>query len=67
MIQGDKLQNNLAQGQAGVIDSMANSLQGYFNKLRNNVLKIMYDLQFRDKDNFEKDFIDKFKKYPMSL
>lgn len=61
-----QIANNLAQGH-GVIDSMANSLQGYFNKLRNNVSKIMYDLQFRDKDNFEKAFIDKFKKYPMSL
>lgn len=44
-----------------VIDSLATSLQGYFNKIRSNVSKIMYDLNFRENNDFEKNFIEKFK------
>lgn len=58
--------NNLAQGK-NVIDSLANGLQSYWNKLRQNIAKIKYDLELRDLGDFENVFNDKFKKISQAL
>lgn len=58
--------NNLAQGK-NVIDSLANGLQSYWNKLRQNIAKIKYDLELRDLGDFENVFNDKFKKISRAL
>lgn len=58
--------SNLAKGNS-VIDSLANGLQGYFDKLRANIAKVKYDLEFRDLGDFEKEFTEKFDKISKSL
>lgn len=58
--------NNLSQGK-NVIDSLANGLQSYWNKLRQNIAKIKYDLELRDLGDFENVFNDKFKKISQAL
>ena len=60
----DEVRNKFTQQLAlgnNVIDGLASALQGYFNKIRSNIAKVKYDLEFRDMQGFEKSFIDKFK------
>lgn len=57
---------NLASG-LGVLDSLTNGLQGYFNKLRSNLAKIKYDVEFREFKGLEDNFINKFKKISEEL
>lgn len=61
-----KFTQQLAQGN-NVIDGLATALQGYFNKIRSNIAKVKYDLEFRDMQGFEKNFIEKFKKVSEEL
>lgn len=56
----------LAQGN-NIIDGLATALQGYFNKIRSNVAKVKYDLEFRDMQGFESNFIEKFRKVSEEL
>lgn len=56
----------LAQGN-NIIDGLATALQGYFNKIRNNIAKVKYDLEFRDMQGFESNFIEKFRKVSEEL
>lgn len=61
-----KFTQQLAQGN-NVIDGLATALQGYFNKIRSNIAKVKYDLEFRDMQGFEKNFIEKFRKVSEEL
>lgn len=61
-----KFTQQLALGN-NVIDGLASALQGYFNKIRSNIAKVKYDLEFRDMQGFEKNFIEKFKKVSEEL
>lgn len=56
----------LAQGN-NIIDGLATALQGYFNKIRSNIAKVKYDLEFRDMQSFESNFIEKFRKVSEEL
>ncbi|WP_288891565.1 hypothetical protein [uncultured Sneathia sp.] len=56
----------LAQGN-NIIDGLATALQGYFNKIRSNIAKVKYDLEFRDMQGFESNFIEKFRKVSEEL
>lgn len=49
--------SNVSQGN-NMIDSLANGLQSYFNKLKNNLSKVKYDGVFRDlEEEFENEFL----------
>ena len=61
-----KFTQQLAQGN-NVIDGLATALQGYFNKIRSNIAKVKYDLEFRDMQGFESNFIEKFRKVSEEL
>lgn len=66
----DEVRNKFTQQLAlgnNVIDGLASALQGYFNKIRSNIAKVKYDLEFRDMQGFEKSFIDKFRKISEEL
>lgn len=66
----DEVRNKFTQQLAlgnNVIDGLASALQGYFNKIRSNIAKVKYDLEFRDMQGFEKNFIEKFKKVSEEL
>lgn len=66
----DDTRNNIISGLANgnsVIDTLANGLQSYFNKIRKNIAKVKYDLEFREFENFEGKFVEKFKKIHESL
>ncbi|WP_064610385.1 hypothetical protein [Streptobacillus moniliformis] len=62
----NKVISNLSNGNSA-IESLTNGLQGYFNKLRSNMAKVLYDLDFRNLGNFENILIDKFKKISNAL
>lgn len=66
----DEVRNKFTQQLAlgnNVIDGLASALQGYFNKIRSNIAKVKYDLEFREMQGFEKNFIEKFKKVSEEL
>ncbi|WP_064610306.1 hypothetical protein [Streptobacillus moniliformis] len=53
-----KLTDNIALGKQG-LETLAESLQSYFNKLRTNMSKVFYDSQFRDfEEKANKKFLD---------
>ncbi|CAM3398742.1 hypothetical protein [Pseudostreptobacillus hongkongensis] len=62
----ESITKNLSDGK-NVIESLANGLGSYFGKLRNNLAKIKYDLEFRELDGLETKFEDKFKEVAEAL
>ena len=62
----ETITKNLSDGK-NVIESLANGLGSYFGKLRNNLAKIKYDLEFRELDGLETKFENKFKEVAEAL
>ncbi|WP_068449144.1 hypothetical protein [Caviibacter abscessus] len=66
----DDVRSNIVSklsGGSDVLSSLALGLQTYFNKIRTNIGKILYDLELRQNGDFEEQFINKFKKISEEL